>query len=124
IDIPAQEDEYSYFTAQPAGERRDQVAEVLTVILLTNPLLIPIGSQPAALTDKQFSEWEKLWGGAAERLELVGGAGQTWTAAEKAASAVTGRQLTQSGPPPQTVYRVARKSGGPLLVTVPLTYAR
>jgi hypothetical protein len=27
IDIPAQEDQYSYFTAQPAGSRRDQVAE-------------------------------------------------------------------------------------------------
>ncbi|MFN2577030.1 MAG: DUF4384 domain-containing protein [Pyrinomonadaceae bacterium] len=124
IDIPAQEDEYSYFTAQPAGDRRDQVAEVLTVILLTNPLQVPIGPQPAALTANQFSEWEKLWGGTVERLELIGGAGQTWTDAEKAASAVNGRQLTQAGPPPQTVYRIGRKAGGPLLVTVPLRYAR
>src|SRR5262245_62044673 len=28
IDIPAQEDQYSYFTALPAGARRDQVAKV------------------------------------------------------------------------------------------------
>jgi hypothetical protein len=38
--------------------------------------------------------------------------------------AANGRQLTQSGPPPQTVYRVARKAGGPMLVTVPLRYAK
>jgi len=58
-------------------------------------------------------------------LELVGGAGRTWTNEEKAASAPNGRQLTQGGPPPQTVYRVAaKKTGGPLMVTVPLRYAR
>ena len=42
IDIPAQEDQYSYFTAQPAGSRRDQVAEVLTVILVPSPLPVTI----------------------------------------------------------------------------------
>jgi Domain of unknown function (DUF4384) len=124
IDIPAQEDEYSYFTAQPSGDRRDQIAEVLTIILLSDPLKIPISAQPAALTDKEFSDWERLWGGAAERLELVGGAGQIWTDAEKQASAANGRQLTQGGPPPQTVYRVAKRAGASLMVTVPLRYRR
>src|SRR6266850_1469958 len=124
IDIPAQEDQYSYFTAQPGGTRRDQVAEVLTIILLTQPLPVQIGDQPLRITDAQVAGWEKLWGGTAERLELVGGAGRTWTNEEKLAGAANGRQLTQGGPPPQTVYRVARKTGGPLLVTVPLRYAR
>jgi len=124
VDIPAQEDQYSYFTAQPAGDRRDQVAEVLTIILAAQPLPLQIGDQPLKLTEQQITGWEKLWGGAAERLELIGGAGRTWTNEEKAAGAAKGRQLTQSGPPPQTVYRVARKAGGPLLVTVPLRYAR
>jgi hypothetical protein len=124
VDIPAQEDQYTYFTAQPGGTRRDQVAEVLTIILVSQPLPLQIGDQPLKMTDKQVAGWEKLWGGAAERLELVGGAGQTWTNEEKLAGAAKGRQLTQAGPPPQTVYRVARKSGGPLLVTVPLRYAR
>lgn len=124
IDIPAQEDQYSYFTAQPAGERRDQVAEVLTVILTPQPLPLTIGSQPLRLTAAQVSEWDKLWGGVAETLELVGGAGRTWTNEEKLAGAANGRQLTQAGPPPQTVYRVARKAGGSLLVTVPLRYTR
>jgi hypothetical protein len=124
IDIPAQEDQYSYFTAQPAGDRRDQIAEVLTIILLTRPLPLQIGDQPLKMTSTQVTGWEKLWGGVAERLELVGGAGRTWTNEEKQAGAAKGRQLTQTGPPPQTVYRVARKAGAPLLVTVPLRYAR
>ena len=124
IDIPAQEDQYSYFTAQPAGDRRDQTAEVLTVILTPKPLPLAIGDQPLQLTPAQVAEWDKLWGGLAETLELVGGAGQPWTNEEKMAGATNGRQLTQTGPPPQTVYRVARKAGGQLLVTVPLRYAR
>ena len=125
IDIPAQEDQYSYFTAQPAGSRRDQVAEVLTVILAPKALPVTIGDQPLPVLPSQISLWETLWGGATETLELVDGAGRTWTNEEKAASAANGRQLTQAGPPPQTVYRVvARKTGGPLMVTVPLRYAR
>ncbi len=124
IDIPAQEDQYSYFTAQPTGDRRDQIAEVLTVILLTEPLPLPIGAQPLKLTNTQVAGWEKIWGGTAERLELVDGAGRQWTKEEKLAGAANGRQLTQGGPPPQTVYRLARKAGGPLLVTVPLHYAK
>ena len=124
IDIPAQEDQYSYFTAQPAGDRRDQVAELLTVILTPTPLPLTIGDQPLKLTPLQVAGWEKQWGGVAETLELVDGAGRVWTNEEKMAGAANGRQLTQSGPPPQTVYRVARKAGGPMLVSVPLRYAR
>jgi hypothetical protein len=124
IDIPAQEDQYSYFTAQPAGTRRDQVAEVLTILLVPQPLPLQIGAQPLRLTPKQVGGWEQAYGGIAEVLELVGGAGQTWTNEEKLAAAVNGRQLTQGGPPPQTVYRVARKTGGPILVAVPLRYAK
>jgi len=124
IDIPAQEDQYSYFTAAPAGSRRDQVAEVLTFILVTAPLQLQIADQPIKLAEQQMAGWERLYGGVAETLELVGGAGRTWTNEEKLAGMANGRQLTQGGPPPQTVYRVARRTGSPLLVTVPLRYAR
>jgi hypothetical protein len=124
IDIPAQEDQYSYFTAAPAGSRRDQTAEVLTFIVVTAPLPLQIADQPIKLADQQVASWEKLYGGAAETLELVGRAGRVWTNEEKTAGMANGRQLTQGGPPPQTVYRVARKAGAPLLVTVPLRYAR
>ena len=125
IDIPAQEDQYSYFTAQPAGSRRDQVAEVLTVLLVPSALPLKITEQPLRVSPSQIAEWEKLWGGVTETLELVDGVGRVWTNEEKAASAANGRQLTQAGPPPQTVYRMAaRKAGGPLMVTVALRYAR
>jgi hypothetical protein len=125
IDIPAQEDQYSYFTAQPAGSRRDQVAEVLTVILAPSPLALQVGDQPLKILSSQVAEWEKSWGGTTEILELVDGAGRAWTNEEKSASSANGRQLSPAGPPPQTVYRVAaRKAGGPLYVTVPLRYAR
>ena len=124
IDIPAQEDQYSYFTAQPAGGRRDQVAEVLTIILVPQPLPLQIGPQPLRIAQSELASWEGLWGGVTERLDLVNGAGQTWTNEEKLAGAVKGRQLTQTGPPPQTIYRVARKAGGSLLVTVSLRYGR
>src|SRR5262249_5091990 len=120
IDIPAQEDQYSYFTAQPAGNRRDQVAEVLTIVLTTRPLPLQIGDQPQKIPASEITKWDQLWGGVSERLELVGGAGRTWTREEKSASAETGRQLSQSGPPPQTVYRVSRTASGQFLVTVPL----
>lgn len=124
IDIPAQEDQYSYFTAQPAGDRRDQVAEVLSFILVPTPLPLQIADAPLKLSQQQVAGWEKLYGGVAETLELVGGAGRAWTNEEKMAGAAQGRQLTQTGPPPQTVYRIARKTGGPVLVTVPLRYRR
>lgn len=124
IDIPAQEDQYSYFTAQPAGERRDQVAEVLTIILVTQPLPLQISEQPLRILQSELASWENLWGGATERLELVNGAGRAWTNEEKEASRAAGRRLTRTAPSPQTIYRVAAKAGGPLLVTVPLRYAR
>jgi hypothetical protein len=124
IDIPAQEDQYSYFTAQPGGDRRDQIAEVITIVVLSQPLNLQIADQPLKISRKEIAGWEKLWGGVAERFELVGGAGQTWTIEEKEAGAAKGRQLTQSGPPPQSVYRVAARANGALLVTVPLRYGK
>ena len=88
------------------------------------PLPLQIANQPIKLAEQQIASWEKLYGGVAETLELVGGAGRVWTNEEKMAGMANGRQLTQGGPPPQTVYRVARRTGAPLLVTVPLRYAR
>ena len=124
IDIPAQEDRYSYFTAQPTGERRDQVAEVLTIILVPQTLPLRITGQPLQLSPPELATWESLWSGATERLELVGGAGSSWTNEEKEAGRAAGRRLTQTAPPPQTIYRIAVKAGGPLLVNIPLRYGR
>src|SRR5256714_3762888 len=72
IDIPAQEDQYSYFTAAPAGSRRDQTAEVLTFMLVTAPLPLQIADQPIKLAEPQVGGWEKIYGGISGTPQVVG----------------------------------------------------
>jgi hypothetical protein len=55
---------------------------------------------------------------------MAGGTGKPWTKAEQEAGAGGARLLTQDDPGPQTIYRVAVKSGAPLLVKVELLYSR
>lgn len=123
IDIPAQEDDPNYFTLVPSPNRNDQVGEVLTLLLTPQPLPLAIHDKPLLIPSSQLQEWEKLWGAAFERYEMEGGAGGTWTKAEKeAARANTSRYLTQQEPTPQTIYRLAATGKGSLLVTVHLNY--
>jgi hypothetical protein len=120
IEIPAQEDDPSYFTVRPS--RPDQVAELLTVIVTPQRLNLAIGRDPLQLSKEQVAEWERMWTAPVERIEQVGGSGKAWTKAEKEAGADEKRLLTQDEPLPQTIYRVITKSADSLLVTVPLLY--
>lgn len=123
IDIPAQEDDPNYFTLVPSPNRNDQVGEVLTLLVTTQPLPLSITDKPLLVPAYQIAEWEKLWGAAFERFEMEGGAGLAWTKEEKeAARAKTSRYLTQQEPTPQTIYRLATTGKAPLLVTVNLNY--
>ena len=123
IEIPAQEDTPNYFTANPS--RSDQVGELLTVIVTTSPLDLPITNKPMQISVSKIAKLEKLWASEAERFEMVGGAGQTWTDKEKQAAASKGaRQLTQDGPAPQTIYRVSTVNNSAFLVNVHLRYRR
>jgi hypothetical protein len=79
---------------------------------------LKIGRSALELSNDQVAEWERKWGGAFEQLDLEGGKGMTYTAAEKQAG--TGAKLTQSDPVPQTIFRVAALPGSPFLVRVPL----
>jgi uncharacterized protein DUF4384 len=126
IDIPAQEDNPSYFTLVPSPSRNDQVAEVLTILVARQPIGdLELGHNPIRLSKSDVAKWERTWSTAFERFEMVGGAGKTWTTMEKEASAMTSaRLLTQEEPAPQTVYRVANKSKNTFLITVPLRYVR
>lgn len=124
IDIPGQEDQYSYFTAELTGDRRDQIAEVLTIIVTSEPLDFTLTERPLRILSSDVVRWERLWSGETEHLELVGGSGQTWTSEEKEAGSAKGRQLTQSGPPPQTVFRISSTNKTAVLVTVPLRYGK
>ena len=123
VDIPAQEDDPSYFTARLTGP--NQVGELLTFIVTSSPLDLPISDKPFQIATGQMRNWEKLWGGESERFEMEGGAGEAWTKQEQQASARKGtRQLTRDDPAPQTIYRVSTTDNKALLVNVRLRYAK
>jgi hypothetical protein len=123
VDIPAQEDDPSFFTARLTSP--NQVGESLTVIVTSSPLDLPISDKPFQISNIQISKWENLWSGQSERFEMEGGAGEAWTKQEQQASARKGaRQLTRDDPAPQTIYRVSTADNKALLVNVRLRYRK
>lgn len=123
VDIPAQEDDPSYFTARPSSP--NQVGEVLTIIVTTSPLDLPISDKPIEISKIDLAKWEKMWGGQSERFEMEGGAGEAWTQQEQQAAARKGtRQLTRDDPAPQTIYRISALDSKALLVNVRLRYTK
>jgi hypothetical protein len=123
IDIPALEDDPNYFIATPGMS--DQIGEVLTIIVTTSPLALPISHQPLAISSSDMAKWERTWSSETEVFEMEGGAGQTWTAEEKeAAAAKSTRQLTRDEPSPQTIFRLSPKSNAAFLVDVRLRYGK
>lgn len=121
IDIPRQEDDPSYFTARLTSA--NQVGELLTFIVTTAPLNVPIADEVMPLALKDVIEWERLWGRATERYEMEGGAGTVWTVEEQKAGLQQGRRrLTRDDPVPQTIYRVFSADSRGLLVNLQLKY--
>jgi hypothetical protein len=55
-------------------------------------------------------------------VELANHAGKTHTKAEMSARATNTSLLGRDDPPPQTIYRLSRKPGDPLLITISLQY--
>jgi hypothetical protein len=126
IDIPAQEDNPSYFTLVPSPNRSDQVAEVLTILITPEPFgELQLSNNPIKLSRSDVAKWERSWSSLVERFEMVGGAGKARTKEEmEASSRESARVLTQEEPLPQTVYRIGSKNRKAFLVTVPLRYGR
>ncbi len=126
IDIPAQEDNPSYFTLVPSPSRSDQVAEILSIIVTPEPLEnLRLSDRPLKLSKSDVARWEASGSVEVERYEMVGGAGMSWSKVEMEASAAgSARILTQEEPTPQTVYRIGSKSKGTFMITVPLRYGR
>lgn len=123
IDIPGQEEDPSYFTARLTSA--NQVGELLTFIITSSPLDLPIADKPFQIATGQMRNWEKMWGGQSERFEMEGGAGEAWTKQEQQASARKGtRQLTRDDPAPQTIYRVSTADSKAILVNVRLRYTK
>lgn len=126
IDIPAQEDNPSYFTLVPSPSRSDQVAEILSIIVTPEPLdSLRLTDRPLKLSKSDVAKWEASGSVEVERFEMVGGAGMPWSKVEMAASAAgSARILTQEEPAPQTVYRIGSRGKNAFMVTVPLRYGR
>jgi hypothetical protein len=115
IELP----ERASFSLKPM--RPDYAGEVLTILVTPEPIAdVKPGSGPVKLDSATVAQWESKWAGAAERFELIGGAGKPYTKAEKEAGQNGARVLTQNDEMPQTLYHVSVKSGAPLLVKVPL----
>jgi len=123
IDIPAQEDDPSYFAARLTATR--QIGELLTFIVTPTPLDLPISEKPLEITAGQLRDWENMWGGPSERFEMDGGVGEVWTREEQQAAVRNGtRQLTRDDPPPQTIYRIATPNTNAFMVNVRLRYRK
>jgi hypothetical protein len=121
IVIPAEQDKPPYFTLTPG--RADQVAEILSVFITSEPLNeMQISDRPVQISSAQVASWEKQWGKAVGRLELEGGAGSTLTSVEQQAGEGS-RLLKHTDPPPQSLYyNPDLKSGDPVFVNVNLQY--
>jgi serine/threonine protein kinase len=124
IDIPSQADRPPYFTL--TSRRSDHTAELLTLFVSTTPLqeLSP-GEQPIKLTPDLLKRLEQRGSSqVVQLLELSGGAGRAWSAEEQLAAADATRVLTQSAPPPQTVFRIVTSEPGFLVAEVMLAHMR
>lgn len=122
VDIPGQQDEPNYLDATPG--RRDQVGELVIVLVTAEPLNLPLSNFGANIPAAELATWEKKWGGGAQKLEMVGGVGQQWTSLEKEAATDSGRRLREDEPPPQTVFRLPEGKDDGLMVSITLRYQR
>ena len=123
VEIPAQTDDPEYLTV--TRTRPDQVSEAITIIVAPEPIAgVEVGADAQTLKAETFAEWERTWAVTAERLELEGGKGETYTAAEAKAGADPKTLLTQDDPLPQTLYRLSVKKGAPVMVTIELPIRR
>lgn len=120
LDIPAQDQRP--FKARP---KPNQASELLTVIVTSTPLRLPLSNKVIAISQKQLRQWEERWGGETTRLEMIGGAGQARTREEELAALPTrARQLTREDPTPQTIYSLVPKNTDGLLFNLVLSYVR
>jgi hypothetical protein len=121
IEIPAQDDRPNFFTLRQS--RAENIGELLTVIVAPQPIEgITLKEKAQALTLEQVKQWEQRWSGKTEQFEMMGGAGLSWTKVEQQVGAERTRDLTQTDPGPQTIFRVVVKPDAPLLVKVQLRY--
>ncbi|HSE18086.1 MAG TPA: DUF4384 domain-containing protein [Pyrinomonadaceae bacterium] len=120
IDIPAAHD-----TPFKASPKANQAGEMLTIIVTSERLSLPLSKDFLTISSAQLAEWERMWSGMTERFEMNGGAGLTRTLEEQEAASPTGsRQLTRDDPSPQTIYFLSPRSRNGLLFNLLLSYVK
>jgi hypothetical protein len=120
IDIPTENE--ASFKATP---KTNQAGEMLTIIVTSSRLQLPLSHDPLPITNTQLSDWEKRWSAITDRYEMNDGAGLTRTTEEQQAAATGGtRQLTRDDPSPQTIYRLVPRNRDGVLFNLMLSYVR
>jgi hypothetical protein len=120
IEIPA-ENQPPFKTRPKSG----QAGELLTIIITSAPLSLPLSNDPLPISSQQLARCEARWSSLSERFEMNGGAGEARTAEEQQAVSSRGtRQLTRDDPAPQTIYSLNPRSGGGLLFNLMLSYVK
>jgi hypothetical protein len=120
VEIPA-ENQPPFRTNPKPG----QSGELLTFIITSVPLSLPLSKNPLPISSQQLAQWEDRWSSLTERFEMNGGAGEARTIEEQQAASSRGtRQLTRDDPAPQTIYFLTPRSGDGLLFNLMLSYIR
>jgi hypothetical protein len=123
VEIPSQDDRPPFFTMRPS--RPDQTGERLTIVVTEQPLTtVTVAAEATKLPREMVSDWETRGAVAVEHLEMVGGAGRAWSAAEQRAGANPTRLLRQDEPPPQTLFRVVVSRPDLIAVNIVLTHRK
>lgn len=101
--------------------RKEQTAEVLTIILAPNPLVARnrIGEKPLALNKGEFENWRAQWQKRFQRFDVEGYVGQVITKGVEQQGEEAGSEDEIGA---QTTYQVAIRPGRPIFVTVPLRF--
>jgi hypothetical protein len=114
------------FRIKPSEGSKGHIGEAVIIIVAPKPLINDdqLGPRAIKIPRQQLESWEAEWGRIATKFEMEGGAGQAMTRTEQTVGSDSSQMLTQDDPAPQTVYRVATKPDRPIIVTVPLKFAR
>jgi hypothetical protein len=113
-----------YFRIKPSSSPKGHVAEVLTVLVSSKPLIDPsqLSNTAITLSKEQVEAWEKQWATQATKFEMEGGAGRVMTEKEQSAASSDASSLSQDDPVPQTIYRLAIKPEDALVIRLPLKF--
>jgi|SRR5687767_3225152 len=113
-----------YFRIKPSSSPKGHVAEVLTVLVSSKPLIEPSQLSTTAITlpNEQVEAWEKQWATQPTKFEMEGGAGRVMTEKEQSAGSADAASLSQDDPVPQTIYRLAIKPEDALVIRLPLKF--